>query len=74
LKVKSAQHRLQRTAALPLLCGRGLPKIAQAFKRVLAEPPLPLSQTVSLLNRHATDNKSTKIAQRQYFGIRVKRA
>ncbi len=40
---------MQRTAAPPLLHGRGSPKIAQAFKRVSPEPPLPLMQTVGQL-------------------------
>ena len=44
--LKAAEHRLQRTAAVPLLCGRGLPEIAQVFKQISPAPPLPLSQTV----------------------------
>src|SRR6266446_1345266 len=38
---------MQRTAAPPLLHGRGSPAKAQLFKRVSPEPPLPLMQTVS---------------------------
>jgi len=43
---KSALHRLQRTAALPFLCGRGLPEKALPFIQVSPAPPLALSQTV----------------------------
>ena len=44
---------MQRTAATPLLGGRGLPEKAQSFRRVSPVPPLPLSQSVSRLYQMA---------------------
>ena len=46
---KSAQHQLQRTAAMPLVGKRGLPEIVQSFMRVSPIPPLPLSHSVGQL-------------------------
>src|SRR5688500_8994128 len=45
---KSAQHQLQRTAAMPLLFRLGSPAKARSFMRVSSVPPLPLSFAVGL--------------------------